>query len=222
MINFSMPLSQIQIQINQLKAEKFEMKNHISKLEEEVRMLKGLVSHFLNVGHAQTVNASQQQTYATANANANNNQTMPSNVIADRNVLRPNATSNRVSVSPSDSQKQRQHANFPLKYGTINSEGGDAADQMHVLQQQFNELLKDDHFNLNRCNANANANNNNAMAQQQQQQQQYPNDIDVYVDGGTENHDCTIVQMENENLELRRELQDARASNKQADKKIQE
>lgn len=187
------------------------MKNHISKLEDEVRMLKGLVSHVLN---AQTLNSSQQQSYTNMNSNSNNNnQTMPLNVIADRNVLRPNSTSNRTSVSPSDSQK-RQNANFPLKYGTINSESGDATDQMqmHLLQQQFNELLKDDQFNFNRCN-------NNALAQQQQQ---YPNDIDVYTDGATENHECTIVQMEKDNLELRRELQDARASNKQADKKIQE
>lgn len=199
------------------------MKNHISKLEDEVRMLKGLVSHFLNMGHAQTVNANQQQSYNTTtstNNNNNNNQTMPLNVIADRNVLRPNSTSNRTSVSPSDSQK-RQHANFPLKYGTINSENSDATDQMQQMQQQFNELLKDDHFNFNRCNNNNNT-NNAMIQQQQQQQQQYPNDIDAYADAATENHDFTIVQMEKDNLELRRELQDARASNKQADKKIQE
>lgn len=191
------------------------MKNHISKLEDEVRMLKGLVSHFLN---AQTA-SSNQQSYTNANTN-NNNQTMPLNVIADRNVIRPNSTSNRTSVSPSGSQK-RQHANFPLKYGTINSEsGGDAADQMQLMQQQFNELLKDDNFNFNRCNSNNNNYNNSAIVQQQQQQ--YPNDIDGYADAATENHECTIVQMEKDNLELRRELQDARASNKQADKKIQE
>lgn len=192
------------------------MKSHISKLEDEVRMLKGLVSHFLNMGHAQTVNSTQSPYTNTNNVNTpnnNNNQTMPLNVIADRNVLRPNSSTNRTSVSPSDSQK-RQNANFPLKYGTINSESADATDQMHLMQQQFNELLNDDHLNFNHFNNNS----TNALGQQQQ----YPNDVDVYADVTTENHDCTIVQMEKDNLELRRELQDARASNKQADKKIQE
>lgn len=186
------------------------MKNHISKLEDEVRMLKGMVSHFHNnMGHGQTV-GSNQQTYT------NSNQTMPLNVMADRSLLLPNSTSNRTSVSPSDSQK-RQHANnFPLKYGTINSECIDAADPMQLIQQQFNELLKEDHFNFNRCNS---TNNSTGIIQQPQQ---YPNDIDGYANVATENHDCTIVQMEKDNLELRRELQDARASNKQADKKIQE
>lgn len=203
-----------QIQINQLKAEKFEMKSHISKLEDEVRILKGIVSHFLNMGHAQTVNANQQS--------YNNSQMMPSNVIADRNVLRSNSSINRASVSPSDSQK-RQNANFPLKYGTINSDSTDATDQMHLMQQQFNELLKDDHSNFNHFNNNSSGSTTtNAMNQQQQPNQQYPNDVDVYTDATTENHECTIVQMEKDNLELRRELQDARASNKQADKKIQE
>lgn len=185
------------------------MKNHISKLEEEVRMLKGLVSHFLNMGHAQTVNSN-------APNNNTNNQTMPLNVIADRNALRPNSSTNRASVSPPSDSQKRQNANFPLKYGTINSESADASDQMHLMQQQFNELLKDD-LNFNRFN-NSSSNSSNAMSQQQQ----YPNDVDVYADATTENHECTIVQMEKDNLELRRELQDARASNKQADKKIQE
>lgn len=35
------------------------------------------------------------------------------------------------------------------------------------------------------------------------------------------NGECTLVQMEKDNLELRRELQDALANNKQAGKKIQ-
>lgn len=181
------------------------MKNHISKLDDEVRMLKSLLSHFLNT--------QQQQPYTSATNN--NNQTMPLNVIADRNVMRPNSTPSRTSVSPSDSQK-RQPANFPQKFSTINSENvGNVADPMQLMQQQFNELLKEEH--VNRCNNNANNNNNLAIVQQP-----YSNDIDDYATAATENHECTIVQMEKDNIELRRELQDARASNKQADKKIQE
>lgn len=200
------------------------MKNHISKLDEEVRMMKGLLSHFLNLGHAQMAVSSNQQQQQQQQPYTNNNHgpTMPLNAIADRNVLRPNSTLNLTSVSPSDNQK-RQQANFPLKYGTIHSDsGGDVADPMQLMQQQFNELLKDDHANFNRCNNNTNNTNSNSNNNLATVQPQFPSDIDVYANAPTENHECTIVQMEKDNIELRRELQDARASNKQADKKIQE
>lgn len=159
------------------------MKNQISKLDDEVKMLKGVLSHFFNFGHT--------------SSNSAFNGTMPSNA-ADRNFPPQNAT-NRTSISPNDSQKRR---NFPLKYGTINQDSD--CDPLEPIQQQFTELLKEENLNFNR----------NSMAQHSKD--------DNYTNTDNENHDCTIVQMEKDNLELRRELQDARASNKQADKKIQE
>lgn len=48
------------------------------------------------------------------------------------------------------------------------------------------------------------------------------NRYDQITNADNENHDITVVQMEKDNLELRRELQDTRASKKQADKIIQE
>lgn len=170
--------------MNQLKAEKFEMKNQVTKLEDEVKMLKNLVSHFLNIGHA--------------NTSATSHQTSALNT-SDRNFLRQNSA-NRTSVSTNESQNRNS---FSLKYGTLSQE--DDNDPLRPIQQQFNELLKEDNHNFNRNNI-----------------AQHPND-DIYTTNtANDNHESTIVQMEKDNLELRRELQDARASNKQADKKIQE
>lgn len=172
--------------MNQLKAEKFEMKNQVTKLEDEVKMLKNLVSHFLNIGHANP-SASPLNQSSTLNAST------------DRNFVRQNST-HRTPVPANETQK---HHSFSLKYGTLNQE--DDNDPLRPIQQQFNELLKEDNHNFNRNN----------IAQHQ-------ND-DIYTtDAANDNHESTIVQMEKDNLELRRELQDARASNKQADKKIQE
>lgn len=148
------------------------MKNQMTKMEDEVKVLKGLLSHFLNFG----------------NSNANtpfnsSNQSTPLNA-PDRNFTRQNS-SNRTSLSPGESQKRRS---FPVKYGAQEDD-----ELLRPIQQQFNELLKEDSFN-------------------HAKDEMFAND----------NHESTIVQMEKDNIELRRELQDARASNKQADKKIQE
>lgn len=158
------------------------MKNQVSKLEDEVKSLKSLVSHFLNFGHA--------------NSNVTCNQLNAS----ERNFIRQNS-SNRPSVSPSGSQKRRS---FPLKYGTVNQDE-DNGDILRPMQQHFNELLNEsDSQNFNR----------NHIAQHHKD--------DSYASTTNDSHESTIVQMEKDNLELRRELQDARATNKQADKKIQE
>lgn len=138
-------------------------------------------------------------------ANANN-PAMPLNA-SERNFMRQNS-SNRPSLSPSDNQKRRS---FPLKYGIV-SQDEDNSDILRPLQQQFNEMLNEsDNRNFNR----------NHIAQHHK--------AELYANTTNDSHESTIVQMEKENLELRRrdeelrrELQDARASNKQADKKIQE
>lgn len=73
------------------------------------------------------------------------------------------------------------------------------SDMLRPMQQKFNDMLvKDANTNFNRSHNNQYANAEN------------------------ENNDITIIQMEKDNLDLRRELQDTRASKKQADKKIQE
>lgn len=171
-----------------MKAEKFETKNQVTKLEEEVKMLKSLVSHFLNFGGHSNSNSSTPFNLS--------NQSTPLNA-PDRSFARQNSANRS---SPGDGQKRRS---FPLKYGTVNQD--DDNELLRPIQQQFNELLKEDNLNFNR--------NNIAQHAKDEIYANLTNDT---------NHDTTIVQMEKDNLELRRELEDARASNKQADKKIQE
>lgn len=167
-----------QIQINQLKAEKFETKTHITKLEEEIKTLKTLVSHVLKYGSPNTAPNS------SLNLSSNSNQSTPLNatLTSDRSFLRQNSNSSHRQPLPNDSQKRRS---WCLNYGTVNVE--DDPDQMRPIQQQFKELMNDE----------------------------------LYTNSDNLNHDSTIVQMEKENLELRRGLQDAIANNKISDKKIQ-
>lgn len=179
--------SHFQIQINQLKTEKFEMKNQIVKLEDEVKTMKSIVSHLLNFGgHSNSSTPFNQSTQST-----------PLNV-GDRNFL-PQNSMNRSSVSPNDSQNRRS---FTIKSRNIQD---DDTNLMRPIQQQFNELLKEDNLNFSRNN----------MAQHSSDE--------IYANtANDETHDHNIVQMEKDNLELRRELEDARATNKQADRRIQE
>ncbi|XP_031631656.1 myb-like protein D isoform X2 [Contarinia nasturtii] len=181
-------LEEMKIQVNQLKSEKFEMKNQVSKLEDEVKTLKSIVSHLLNYNG----NSNSSTPYNQSN------QSTPFNVV-DRNFLRQNS-STRPSLSPSDAQKRRS---FPQKFNQ-----DDDTELLRPIQQQFNELLKEDNLNFGRNNI--------------AQQQQHPND-GIYANAtNNESHESNFVQIEKDNLELRRELEDARASNKQADKKIQD
>lgn len=162
------------------------MKNQVSKLEDEVKTLKSIVSHLLNYS-------------GNSNSGTPYNQSNQSTPLNDRKFLRQNS-STRPSLSPSDAQKRRS---IPPKFNQ-----DDDIDLLRPIQQQFSELLKEDNLNFNR----------NIIAQQQQ----HSND-DIYANAAhNESQECNIVQMEKDNLELRRELEDARASNKQADKKIQE
>lgn len=160
------------------------MKNQVSNLEDEVKTLKSIVSHLLNFGAHSNSSTPYNQS----------NQSTPLNV-PDRSFHRQNS-SNRPSLSPNDGQKRR---NFPAKFSQ-----DDDNDLLRPIQQQFNELLKEDNLNFNRNN----------IAQQSKD--------DLYTNTVNDSHDNTIVQMEKDNNELRRELEDARASNQQADQKIQE
>lgn len=160
------------------------MKNQISKLDDEVKTMKNIVSHLLNFGGHSNSSIPFNQP----------NQPTPLNA-SDRSFLRQNS-SNRTSISPNDSQKRRS---FPVKYNQ-----DDDMDLLRPTQQQFNELLKEDNLNFNRNN----------IAQHSKD--------DIYANTANDTNDPNIVQMEKDNLELRRELEDARATNKQADKRIQE
>lgn len=129
-----------------------------------------------------------------SNASINlTNQSTPTSAI-DPKQLRTNISSLARQSNPTyDHQKRRS---LHLNYGTQMQD--DENDMLRPMQQKLNELIKDEHFN--RSNSDQFASN-----------------------AETENHDHTIVvQMEKDNLDLRRELQDTRASKKLADKKIQE
>lgn len=156
-----------QIQINQMKAERLETKAQVTKLEEEVQSLRKLMSHMMNFG---TSNTSLNMACQSSPIHSTDN------------------NSNRLNAS---NQNRRS---LCINYGTIKDE---KLDQIRPMQQQFNDLLKEDNFN-------------------------HHNNSDQYSNTDNENHDMTIVQMEKDNIDLRRELQDTRASKKHADKKIQE
>lgn len=154
-----------------------ETRAHVSKLEEEVKTLKTLCSHLMNVGPA---NHSQSMNVGT--------QPAPTNA-SDNIINRQNSTSNHLSK-----QKRRS---LCLNYENVMPDFDN--DMLRPMQQKFNDMLiKDENTNFDRSHN------------------------DQYANAENENHDITIIQMEKDNLDLRRELQDTRASKKQAEKKIQE
>lgn len=166
-----------QIQINQLKTDRLETKAHVLKLEEEVKALKTLCSHLMNVGPA---NRSSSMNIGT--------QSTPT--IASDNII------NR-QISTSNHLPKQKRRSLCLNYENVIPDFNN--DMLRPMQQKFNDMLiKDENTNFNRS----------------------PND--QYANAENENHDITIIQMEKDNIDLRRELQDTRASKKQADKKIQE
>lgn len=171
-----------QIQVNQLKIEKIETKNHASKLEDEIKTLKTLVSHLINIGY----------TNPSTTANVSNH-TAPLNS-THSNFLLQNP-SNCSLLTAYDNLKR--HNSMSVKYNSHDVVENDIL----PIQQQFNDLLKENNANYKR----------NSIAQKDE----------IYANTENDNNDSTIVQMEKDNLELRRELQDALASNKEADKKIQ-
>lgn len=170
---------QFQIQINQLKAEKFETRNHITKLEEEIKTLRTLVTHALKCGPLNAANS----TASTLPVSSQSTPFDASTLADDRGYMRLNR-------QQPPNEKRRS---WCINYGaTVNQE--DESDQLRPIQQQFNDLMSQENNKLNE---------------------------DLYENSENLNHDSTIVQMEKENLELRRGLQDAIANKTIADKKIQ-
>lgn len=117
---------------------------------------------------------------------------------------------------PNDRQKRHS---MSLHYGTINQEDGilssplfhnDVDHVQHSMQKQFNELLKNDEL---KYNVNGGASGDGYAKNKIQNGHHSPSARDV--------NDGQLLQMERDNLELRRELQDAVANKKHADNKIQ-
>lgn len=179
-----------------MKADKYETKTHITKLEEEIKSLRTIITHALNVVRTNSVQPS------------------PSNPI-DRPYMRQNSNTAAMRTSPHDRQKRHS---LCLNYGTINQDDSyinasgliypNENDIVQPMQEQFNELLKGEKLKY----LNGGADNNMDDAHQHN---------GIYDSTENNMNDGTIVQMEKDNLELRRELQDALANKKYADQKIQ-
>lgn len=110
-----------------------------------------------------------------------------------------------------------------LNYGTINQEDSCGAvnsiargsiypvenDILQPMQDQLNEILKAEQIKYT---------NNNGIAESLHDAQTQNG---FFAAAETDLNDDAIVQMEKDNLDLRRELQDALTNKKQADMKIQ-
>lgn len=134
----------------------------------------------------------------------------------DRQVfLRQNSGASARST-PQDRSKRHS---LSLNYGTMHqddaillngiSESMFNNESVVIDPDQFNELLKEEQMKY------ANGDGNGIGDTRQNINDIYVNGDDADVGNGT------LVQMEKDNLDLRRELQDALANRKQADKKIQ-
>lgn len=114
--------------------------------------------------------------------------------------------------TPQDRSKRHS---LSLNYGTVHQDDTVLLNGINesvfnndsiIDQDQFNEILKAEQMKYLNGDGNVNGQNTNEI---------YINGADSDVGNGT------LVQMEKDNLDLRRELQDALATKKQADKKIQ-
>lgn len=136
----------------------------------------------------------------------------------DRHVyLRQNSGAS-VRSTPQESRSKRH--SLSLNYGTMHQDdavllNGIAESVFNnesvIDQDQLNELLKEEQMKY----VNGDGNVNGIGDSRQNTNEIYVNGDDNDVGNGT------LVQMEKDNLVLRRELQDALANKKQADKTIQ-
>lgn len=135
---------------------------------------------------------------------------------SDRQVFLRQNSGASIRSTPQDRSKRHS---LCLNYGTVHQDDtillngiNESAftNESVIDQDQFNELLKAEQMKY----MNGDVNGIDGARQ---------NTNEIYVNGGDENDvgNGTLVQMEKDNLDLRRELQDALATKKQADKKIQ-
>lgn len=199
--------------MNQLKAERYETKGQIARLEEEVKSLRVLLMHALNVDRTnQTSNPVHPPQL---------NKSLP----MDRHVfLRQNSNA---SIRSTPQDRSKRHS-LNLNYGTVHQD--DSAlmngfaetlfDNDSVIDQdKFNELLKEEQMKY--VNGNGAATTTTSVNSNGELARQSTNEIYVNGDDNDALGNGALVQMEKDNLDLRRELQDALANKKHADKKIQ-
>lgn len=179
-----------------MKNERIETNKHIFKLEDELKSLRSLLSQSLNFG----------RTNAVVSTPTNNS----FGGVVDRGFIRQNADLRNYS-----SDRSKRHS-LNLHYGTINQEDRALSSPLfhndidHV-QKQFHELLKTDEL---KYNMNGGSGNNDGYLKNNIQNGHHSASV-------RDGNDGQLLQMEKDNLELRRELQDALATKKHADTKIQ-
>lgn len=131
-------------------------------------------------------------------ANTALNPNTPMNVSTPLNNAHNNSISLQNSSNPlilSAYDKQRHLSN---RYGNNNMD----TDVLKPIQQRFQDMLKVDSSPIAERNGSA------------------QNDLNYTNANNDNNGDLTLIQMEKDNLELRRGLQDALANSKQADQMI--
>lgn len=187
-------LEELKSQVNQLKNERIETNKHIFKLEDELKSLRSLLSQSLNFGRTNATATPTNNSFAG---------------VGDRGFIRHNADLRNYS-----NDRSKRHS-LNLHYGIINQEDGVLSSPLfhndidHV-QKQFNEILKTDELNYN---MNGGPGKDGYTKNNVQNGHHSVSARDV--------NDGQLLQMEKDNLELRRELQDALATKKHADTKIQ-
>lgn len=113
--------------------------------------------------------------------------------------------------------RQKRHS-LSLNYGTIHHDDGglngplyhNESDILQPMQEQLNELIKGEQLKYG-INGGM---NEDSHAKNKLQNGHYP------APSAEEVNDLQLLQMEKDNLELRRELQDAIANKKHSDNKI--
>lgn len=197
------------MQINQLKSERKDTNAHISKMEDEIKSLRALLSHVLNT----------------------------TNIPRPYHPLQHTASFNerdfaRASMSPQPQQQphrpsHRQSLN--LNYGTINHDDtlGFATEQdiIRPMHQQFNDIRKAEKLKYSQNNGKHVFGSAAAVSSENHQTRPASfggagDSTNYATQAEHEQNDGHIVQMEKDTLGLRRELQDALASKKSAESKI--
>jgi hypothetical protein len=205
-----------QIYVQQLRKEKFETNERISKLEDEVKALRAIFSYRINYQKSPSPNPANYLTPLTH-----------SQSFGERDVPRPvqmsrhtNGTSNGVEYS-----RHKRHS-LNLNYGVINSNNGEQLEAPPggmVTNGGIDHLYK----TMNNYSNDSSHSEDDLNAEKlRYQRSPKPNGV-VTTTGGnklqfgiTEESEGQVLQYEKDALELRRELQEAVTSRKNAENKI--
>lgn len=192
-------------------------------MEDEIKTLRSYITHAFNSG-ARSSNTYHQPIQQTGSFN-------------ERDYSRGGAVHHQ---QPAPSQHRHNRQNLNLNYGVINQDESFPTenDLVRPMNQHFNDIRKAEKLtnsngklnsyvssptsteNSNQQFVNNNQNNISSVANSSSRASSFSAEQSDY---GTpaEHEDGHIVQMEKDTLELRRELQDALASKKHAENKIQ-